>query len=97
MNHVVTLSFSPIYSIFIVQTQSLSSMASTINVKELVEQMKYLLQDLKSCPVTDKLITNEEKWVDCICYFIIYLMYTTKKIIYWDHLMHEKIISPFNE
>ncbi|CAH8603680.1 unnamed protein product [Schistosoma bovis] len=43
-----------------VQTQSLSSMASTINVKELVEQMKYLLQDLKSCPVTDKLITNEE-------------------------------------
>lgn len=61
MNHVVTLSFSPIYSIFIVQTQSLSSMASTINVKELVEQMKHLLQDLKSCPVTDKLITNEEK------------------------------------
>ncbi|XP_018646565.1 retinaldehyde binding protein-related [Schistosoma mansoni] len=35
-------------------------MASTINVKELVEQMKNLLQDLKSCPVTDKLITNEE-------------------------------------
>ncbi|CAH8589776.1 unnamed protein product [Schistosoma intercalatum] len=46
--------------VFILRTQSLSSMASTINVKQLVEQMKHLLQDLKSCPVTDKLITNEE-------------------------------------